>query len=99
MKKYTLVLVLCLFFVTQNYAQDKNSELNKNQKETIYSSIKPDDIQPAVFNSQAELDSKVPTKKNNIILLIQQNQNDSVKVIYYRKELWRYENAVIQQPR
>ena len=38
-------------------------------------------------------------KKNNIILLIQQNQNDSVKVIYYRKELWRYENAVIQQPR
>ena len=79
-------------------AQDNSKADKKTTGNKVYTSLKPNDVQPAVFSSKEEYNAKFQDKKDRIITLIT-NENDSVKVIRYREELWRLENAIIQEPR
>jgi hypothetical protein len=90
MKKNLLVLCFCLI---------AGGIFSQTAKDAIYSGLRPADAKPAVFSSQAEMDAKKESKKNAIKDLITQNSTDPVKVKMYREELWRFENAVVAEPK
>lgn len=96
--KLKKVSFLFIFFVSTFgiVAQEKNSTVNKPNNPSVYTSLKPNDVQPAVFSSQAELNAKIQDKKDKIQSLIAANVNDSIKFKYYREELWRFENAIVK---
>ncbi len=85
MKKLLLSVVLGLSSITL-IAQSENSEI---------SALKPADESPAVFSSQPDLDAKKANKIEKIKALIRENEGNEDEVIRLRKELWRFENAII----
>ena len=58
-------------------------------------SIKPADESPVVYTSREELESKNAGKIEAMKLQIVQAKGDEKKVLYLRKELWRFENAIV----
>lgn len=96
MKKLIFIVISSFFLISRSFAQnnDKSSAVSLNNN---YISLKPSDGQPAVFNTKQEMLSKIDDKKNKIKALIIQNQSDSIKLKYYREELWRFENAVVHE--
>lgn len=98
MKKSLLLAISLFAFSTITLAQVKSTD-NKVIKENIYTSLKPADGQPAVFSSQEELNGKLQDKKDKTILLIKENEKDPVQVKMYREQLWRFENAIVQEPK
>ncbi len=93
--KKTALLFTFLWFAALLSAQDNSSTSKKISPENIYTSIKPADGQPAVFNTHEELTAKIQDKKDKTILLIKENQTDPAMVKIYREQLWRFENAVV----
>jgi len=100
MNKRKTFAILFVMFALLTFAQTSSDGIirgNANPNE-IYTPLKPADGKGAVFNTQAELNSKIQSKKDNMIAMINANINDPVKVKYYREELWRFENAIVQTP-
>ena len=87
-----IILVLITFFFCSNLCLSQSST-----KENIYTSLKPADGKPVVFNSQEELNAKIESKKNNVITLIKDNASDTGQVRLLREQLWRFENAVVKK--
>ena len=58
-------------------------------------SIKPADESPVVYTTREELESKNVGKIDAMKLQIEQAKGDEKKVLYLRKELWRFENAIV----
>ncbi len=91
-----LLLLACLSITSVTIAQDKEVQNKKTASENIYTSLKPADGTPVVFNSQEDLNAKIQTKKNNVLALIKENAGDSVQVKILREQLWRFENATVK---
>ena len=89
MKKMLLTLVLGLSTMAV-VAQSGNTEIT---------SVKPADENPVVFSSQSELDAKKADKIEKIKVLIRENEGNADKIMYLRKELWRFENAIVVEPK
>jgi hypothetical protein len=96
LKKNIFFLFIFFALTSQIVAQEKSNAVSKPNNPNLYTSLKPNDVQPAVFSSQAELNAKIQDKKDKIQALIAANVNDSVKLKYYREELWRFENAIVK---
>lgn len=94
MKKVLLLAVGVIFSAALN-AQSSKTVLTK---EMIHSD-RPADAIPKFFKSQEELNSTVPLKVDQLKQLIIDNQTDMDKVFFYREEIWRYENAVVEGKR
>ncbi len=94
MKKNIFLFIACVSFATIAVAQDRTIKTS----ETIYTSLKPADGNPAVFSSQEELNAKVEMKKNNVKALIKENSADTAQVRLLREQLWRFENAIVKKP-
>ena len=89
MKK--LATALGLFLLTiPSFAQENNE---------ILTPIKPADAAPATFMSQEHMDEKKAGKIDAIKQEILANQDDLKKVNALREKLWRFENAIIVQPK
>ena len=97
-KIFTATFILFAFATFSQTDSDGIVRGKSIQNET-YTALKPVDSKPAVFNSQDELNSKMQSKKENMIALIKANESDPIKVKYYREELWRFENAIVQPPK
>ena len=93
-----ITLFACIAFAHTSGAQDNEAGGKTITSDKVYTSLKPNDVQPYVFNSKEELSAKFQNKKDGIINLIK-NENDPVKIKLLREELWRLENAIIQEPR
>jgi len=95
MKKIFLCVGLLFAGIGMNsiYAQ-QSVELHQK---SLLTAIKPVDGNPVVFSNQVELESNVGFKIENVKQLILENQNDAIKVRQLREELWRFENAIVQE--
>lgn len=89
MKKMLLTLVLGLSTMAV-MAQSGNSEIT---------ALKPADASPATFSTHAELDAKVPEKIEKLKKMIRENEGNEEKLQYLREELWRFENAIVVEPK
>lgn len=100
MKKAKLiVLALTLISLTgfsQNAAKVKTV---KSGTEDIFTPLKPADASPAVFSSKQEMDTKLTDKKNSTLDLIRQNKDNPETVKQLREQLWRFENAIVIEPK
>lgn len=94
MKKVLLLAVGVIFSAALN-AQSSSAVLTK---EMIHSD-RPADAIPKSFKSKEELDLTVPQKVDELKQLILDNQTNKDKVFFYREEIWRYENAVVEGKR
>ena len=100
MKKAASIFIIAFLALSSvSVAQDRTSATKKATEENIYTSLKPADGQPAVFSSQQEKDAKVQGKKDAVVLMIRENANNPEKVKYLREELWRFENAIVAEPK
>jgi hypothetical protein len=93
-----LLLFSALLFAGLAQGQKQVQAIKKESNGSIYSPLKPADNRPAVFSTKEELDAKVSDKKQGIMALIYENRADDAKVRYYREELWRFENAIVESP-
>lgn len=96
--KKNLTSLIFAALTSISLAQNK-SEKSSKTNENIYTSLRPSDLQPAVFSSQNELNEKIEDKKNKTLLLIKENKDDTLKLRIYREQLWRFENAIVLEPR
>jgi len=94
MKKVLLLSATVVFSLALN-AQSSSTILTK---EMIHAD-RPADAIPKFFKSQEELDKMVPQKVDELKQLILDNQSNIDKVFYYREEIWRYENAIVEGKR
>jgi hypothetical protein len=85
------------FSIAQINSATVSKKPAENPVTDIYTSIKPADGNPVIFSSQEELESKIQSKKDNILGMIRQNASDTAKVRYLRQELWRFENAIVKK--
>lgn len=65
------------------------------ESSNVTTSIKPADESPVVYTTREELESKNVGKIDAMKLQIEQAKGDEKKVLYLRKELWRFENAIV----
>ena len=70
-----------------------------SQTSETFTSLKPADGNPVYFSSQEELNNYRAMKTLAIKEQILENQDDKNKVEYLRKELWRFENAMVSAPK
>lgn len=96
MKRITLITLL-LFATGSSFGQTEN---NRNQALTeearLLTPLEPIEKNPAVFNSQAELDAKVAGKIDEIKQRILANTENAELVQQLRNDLWRMENAIVK---
>jgi hypothetical protein len=95
--------IICLAFIflscvgiSQTPTPGKTQE---KTAEEIYTSLKPKDGAPAVFSSKAELDAKKQSKIHATLDLIRLNKNNPALLLQYRETLWRFENAIVAEPK
>ena len=62
----------------------------------MFISIKPEDGHPVVFPTQEEMDAKITDKIEKIKQLIYENRDNPALVEGFRRDLWRFENAIVQ---
>lgn len=89
------LMTLCTISFGQE-TENQNSVTIEMTDSDLFQSIRPADGSPVVFNSQEELDNKIADKVYKIKVQLVENQNDAEKVIYLKKELWRFENAIVK---
>lgn len=92
-----LLLSVTLICAGFTYAQESHS--TTAEPSSLFVSIRPADGKPAVFPTQQELDEKIEDKIDKIKQLILENQHDPVVLERLKQDLWRFENAVVQEPR
>jgi len=88
MKK--MILTLALGLTSMVVVAQSSSEIT---------SLKPLDESPAVFSSQAEMDEKKSEKIAKMKVMIRENEGDEEKIKQLREELWRFENAIVVEPK
>ena len=76
-------------------AEVQTNANNEESHAAILTSIKPADESPAVFPTQQELDEKIADKIEKIKQLILDNRENAEMVENLRKDLWRFENAIV----
>ncbi len=81
--------------IAQN-SPNENSVTIEMSDNDLFTSIKPIDASPVVFPTQEELDAKIDGKIDAIKQQLVANQNDAEKVAYLKRELWRFENAIVK---
>ena len=90
-----MVSFILASFSTFAQSEAKSDTNNKAEYSEILTSIKPVDESPAVFPTQEELDEKIADKIDKIKQLIIENRENPIAVEQLRKDLWRFENAVV----
>jgi len=95
--------LLCLAFILTSLVGISQTPVpgkaTAKTTETIYTPLKPKDGSPAVFSSKAELEAKKQSKINATRDLIRLNKDNAALVIQYRETLWRFENAIVSEPK
>ena len=66
------------------------------ERNDVFSPLKPADGTPYVFSSQAELNGAVLKKREVLIEEIKKVQLEPEKANILRQELWRLENAIVK---
>lgn len=100
MKKTQLICLTLLFLSLSGYSQTPNPvKTTAKTTEEIYTPLKPKDGSPAVFSSKAELEAKKQSKINATLDLIRLNKDNAALVLQYRESLWRFENAIVVEPK
>lgn len=100
MKKAPLICLTILFLSLVGFSQTPTpGKTAAKTTEEIYTPLKPKDGSPAVFSSKAELESKKQSKINATLDLIRLNKDNAALVIQYRESLWRFENAIVVEPK
>jgi hypothetical protein len=100
MKKTHLLTVALLFLSLLSFSQNKTPvRTNSSTQEEILTPLKPLDASPAVFSSAQELEAKKQGKINATRDLIRKNKNNAKLVVQYREQLWRFENAIVVEPK
>jgi len=100
MKKVNAICLICIFLSLGGFSQTPASgKTSTKTTEEIYTPLKPKDGSPAVFGSKAELEAKKQSKINATRDLIRLNKDNAALVIQYRETLWRFENAIVSEPK
>lgn len=94
---YKVILLAGLLISSPAFSQQQESQPTMESIDpVIFTSIEPADGRPAVFPTQEELDAKIADKIDKIKQLIYENRDNAVLVEGFRKDLWRFENAIVQ---
>ncbi|MBK9283158.1 MAG: hypothetical protein IPM51_02430 [Sphingobacteriaceae bacterium] len=93
MKKILFPALLVLSMSAYSQSEKKNQQ---KIQDDIFTGLKPENPTPVVFNSEEELNNKKAFKIENIKNQIRENINDTAKVRLLRYEIWRFENAIVQ---
>jgi hypothetical protein len=93
MRKLFLVTSIAVCSISTSVsAQSSNTPI---RIETV-TSLPPKDGIPLKFESAEALNNYVPARIAELKKLIVEVQHDATKASYYREELWRAENAIVE---
>lgn len=100
MKKTQIICLGLLMMASLGFSQNavQGKTVSKSAEE-IYTPLKPKDASPAVFNSKAEMEAKKQSKIQATLELIKKNKDNPELVLQYREQLWRFENAIVNEPK
>lgn len=90
------LIVISLLSFSQNTAAAQSISTTP---EVLFTPLKPKDGSPVVFSSRQELEQKKPLKINGIKDEIRVNQNNPEIIKHLREQIWRFENAIVIEPK
>ncbi len=100
MKKVNTICLICIFLSLAGFSQTPASgKTSTKTAEEIYTPLKPKDGSPAVFGSKSDLEAKKQSKIDATLELIKKNKDKPELVMQYREQLWRFENAIVVEPK
>ena len=100
MKKTHLIASALIFMSLSAFSQQNTAVKTDSQvQEEIFTPLKLLDPSPAVFTSKQELELKKPLKINGVKDEIRLNKNNPEMVKQLRQQLWRFENAIVIEPK
>jgi hypothetical protein len=92
----TYILIAGLLAGSLAYGQESQPVQYSELDAEFFVPIEPEDKHPAVFPTQEELDAKIADKIDKIKQLIYENRNNPALVEGFRKDLWRFEHAIVK---
>ena len=100
MKKVNTICLICIFLSLGAFSQTPaTGKTSTKTTEEIYTPLKPKDGSPAVFSSKSDLEAKKQSKIDATLELIKKNKDKPELVLQYREQLWRFENAIVVEPK
>lgn len=98
---YNKVLVVSILLMLTTHfsvsAQETSEQPQQTSIQELMTPIKPADGRPYIFYSQADLDAAREKKIEGIKQDIRQNHTNTARVKAMRENLWRIENAIVQE--